>query len=127
MSVLMARKTELDRDTAMSARPSQAPVIGTTQRPDGGMNVTVLVRRPTWLKLFGASEQCERTFGLDAFGREVFEACDGKRSVRGIVRRFAKVHPLGRAEAEMSVSAFLKTLVTKGLVRMEVRKEQRKR
>jgi len=78
------------------------------------------VSRPRWQRLLGAGSQTERSFGLDAYGREVFEACDGKRSVRAINRRFAKAHRIALAEAEMAVAAFLKTLLAKGLVAMEI-------
>ena len=53
-------------------------------------------------------------------GLELFAACDGKRSVQAIVRRFAKGHKMSRAEAELSVTTFLKALLAKGMVVMEM-------
>lgn len=111
----------------MSARPRQAPIVRTEERPDGGANVTVLIRRPVWQRWIGGSHVAERTFGLDAYGREVFEACDGKRSVQAIVRRFARQHKLSRAEAEMSVTTFVRTLLGRGLLVIEVDRPDGKR
>ena len=122
MSFFRRRKPGLGRKAAMTARPRQAPVVRTKHRPDDGVNVTVMIRRPRWHRWLGGSERSERTFGLDAYGREVFEACDGKRSVRAIVRRFAANHEISRPEAELSVTTFLKTLMAKGLVVMELDK-----
>ena len=61
-----------------------------------------------------------RSFELDSMGREVYDACDGRRDVNSIIRQFAKAHGLGRAEAEMSVTIFLKMLIGKGLIAMGV-------
>ena len=65
----------------------------------------------------------QRSYGLDRFGMQVYEACDGKTSVRRIVKRFAADNGLGPAEAELAVSRFLKTLMAKGLIAMEVSKD----
>ena len=123
MTAAGSGKLKLDRTSALSGRPRPAPILSRKDRPDGGVNVTVMVRRPGWSRLLGGAASAERTFGLDAFGREVLEACNGKRSVGAIVGRFAKAHQVSRAEAELSVTRFLKTMMTKGLVMMEVSKD----
>jgi hypothetical protein len=64
----------------------------------------------------------ERSFGLDVLGREVYEACDGRTKVKEIIHGFAKTHRVSLSEAEVSVTTFLKTLMTKGLVYMAVDK-----
>jgi len=114
------KQAGVDRSAAMSARPRAAAVIGIQPRDGGGAHVKVLLPRPRWQAWLGGGGDLEKTFALDAYGREVFEACDGKRSVRAIVRRFAANHRLNRAEAEMSVTAFLRTLMRKGLIVMEM-------
>jgi len=40
----------------------------------------------------------KRSYGLDRFGMQVYEACDGKTSVHRIVKRFAVDNGLGPAE-----------------------------
>jgi len=95
---------------------------------DGGASITVRIKPPRWVTFFTARDEVERTFALDRLGYEVYQACDGKSDVRTIVRRFAKAHKLSIAEAEASVTMFLKTVVSKGLVAVAVeRTEGRKR
>lgn len=106
----------------MSARPAQAPRVDATQRDDGGLRVTVRLRRPRWQRFLGGQDTMERSFGMDAVGRQVYEWCDGRASVAVLVRRFARDHGVHAAEAEAAVTAFLRTLVNKGLVVMEMDK-----
>jgi hypothetical protein len=104
----------------MGARPARRPAVQTRPREGGGLLVTVTLRRPRWQCWLGAPEQFEKTFGLDAIGRWVYEQCDGARSVRKIVQAFATKHGVTLAEAEIAVTTFLKTLMSKGVVEMAV-------
>lgn len=120
----MARKTRrkvIDREQALSGHPVRLPFIRREPREDGGLKVTVQFERPRWQKRLGANGHIQRTFGMDRYGRAVYEACDGRTDVRGIARGFASRHRVSVAEAELSVTAFLRTLVTKGLVAVRVR------
>jgi hypothetical protein len=99
--------------------------VRTQDRPDGGAIVTVTVPSGRWHKLLSGATTHERTYGLDRYGREVLEACDGKRTVRNIMDRFAAAHKVSAAEAEKAVAAFLRTLLGKGLIVMEVPRSQR--
>ena len=121
MSFFGTKAPMLDRETAMSGFPIQLPVKSVEEK-DGKLYVTIEFRRPRWQQILGADEVCERTFGLDPYGREVFDACDGKTNVDKIVRRFARNHHISVAEAEVSVSTFLKTLMTRGMVGIELEK-----
>lgn len=114
------KRPALGRSAALAARPVRAPSVRVVDRPDGGVNVTVEVLRPSWQRLLGAGRHAERTFGLDAVGREVYEACDGKRTVARLVREFGRRRKCGRAESELAVTTFLETLVRKGLVVLAV-------
>ncbi len=55
---------------------------------------------------------------LDAMGTSVWDLVDGKRSVRMIIRNFAKSHRLENREAEISVTSFLRQLGQRGLIGM---------
>ena len=123
---MMAAKTArgIDRDSAMTARPARLKAISVAERDNGGLLVTVRQARPTWQRWLGGSEEFERSYGLDLLGREVYDACDGRTTVRAMVGRFARTHGLGRAEAEMAVTTFLKTMVARGLVAMEVSRKK---
>ena len=107
---------------SMGARPRQAPRVSAKERDGGGLMVTVLLARPRWQRALGGPAAAERTFALDAVGRQVYEWCDGKARVKDLVARFTrekKVHP---AEAETAVAMFLRTLAGKGLIVMELDK-----
>jgi hypothetical protein len=107
---------------SMGARPAQAPRVRATQREDGGLLVTVLLQRPRWQRMLGGQGTMERSFGLDAVGRQVYDWCDGRASVADLIRRFARERQVHPAEAEAAVTTFLRTLVTKGLIVMEIAK-----
>jgi hypothetical protein len=111
------------RRGALQGRPFCSPPVRTEER-DGKLYVTIRFMRPRWQCILGADGTCERSFGLDPYGRIVYESCDGKRSVQKIIARFAtKVH-VSMAEAEMAVTKFMKTLLSKGLVVMEMAQEE---
>ena len=121
MSFFGTKAPMLDRETAMGGFPLQLPTKRVEEK-DGKLYVTIEFRRPRWQQILGADEVCERTFGLDPYGREVFDACDGKTNVDKIVKRFARNHHISVAEAEVSVSTFLKTLMSRGMVGIELEK-----
>ncbi len=109
------------RHAALEARPHASPPARTEKR-DGKLYVTVRFRRPAWQRVLGADAECERAFGLDAYGQDVYRWCDGRRTVREIVRCFAEKNRISPPEAEMSVTRFLRTLLSKGLIVMEMEK-----
>jgi hypothetical protein len=110
---------KLSRRVAMSGRPKRLPFLR-QQEVGGKLRVTVMLRRAGWMRWLGGPEQIERTFALDAMGRAVYDACDGSSRVEKIVRDFAARHTVSVAEAEAAVTAFLKTLMSKGLVAMSM-------
>jgi len=117
------KKPNISRTAAMTARPVQAPPVK-TERKDDKLYVTVQFERPGWQRMLGADRFCRKTFGLDTYGEEVYEACNGKTTVKHIVKKFSKKHHLSTQEASLSVSKFMKTLMMKGLVGMELPLEQ---
>ena len=70
------------------------------------------------------NEQIEAQ-ALDKLGTEVYNACDGKTGVRALMKRFGADHKLSLAEAEMSVTQYLKTLVSKGLIVIAIDREKK--
>lgn len=114
----------ISRDKALSARPQQVPVVR-REETDGELKVTVRLQRPRWQRALGADKEGEHAMILDALGREVYEACDGKQTVRRIVKRFAAVHKVSVPEAEQSVTQYMLTLMKKGLIAMAVDKGRR--
>ncbi len=58
----------------------------------------------------------ERKIALDAVGREIWDACDGRNTVEQIAEVFAQRHRLRFHAARLSVSAFLRDLTERGAV-----------
>lgn len=116
--------TTLARDIALSARPERTPIVRTVERDNGGLMVVIRLIRPRWLRwLGGRPREFERAYGLDVLGREVYEACDGKTSVKTLIRNFEKQHRVSPAEAETAVTTFLRMLIAKGLVVIAIDRE----
>jgi len=124
MSKPSRKARHFDRDYALACKPRRLPVVRTEEKEEGKLYVTVKIRPARWVKWFGGREEVDRTFALDAIGGEVYEACDGKSQVKVMVREFAKTHKVSLAEAEVSVTSFLQTLMKKGLVAMTFDEEE---
>jgi hypothetical protein len=114
------RIPKVERESALSAVPHRLPPIEVRERDNGGLEVVVAFDRPGWHRFLGASGRAERTFGMDTLGRFVYEACTGEATVGDISAGFAAHYRVTGAEAEIAVSRFLKTLMSKGLVAMEI-------
>ncbi|MBI1337016.1 MAG: PqqD family peptide modification chaperone [Phycisphaera sp.] len=118
-------KTTLDlntrRNAALEAVPRKRPTVRKEER-EGKLYVTVEYERPRWQRVLGADLTCERSFGLDAYGRMVYELCNGRWSVGKIVQRFSEQTHVSKPESEVAVTQFLRTLITKGLVVVEMEK-----
>ena len=71
-----------------------------------------------WARRFkgSASQTGTRKLQLDSLGTEVWKMIDGNRTVRDIVEAFAGSHRLGKREAEMAVTQFLRDLGKRGLI-----------
>ena len=124
--VLAKKGPKLDRGRAMTARPEQTPVISSEKHSDGGVTLVIDLEPQKWLSWFTRTEKVRRSFRLDKLGAEVYYACDGKMGVRALIKRFARDHKLSLAEAEMSVTQYLKTLVAKGLIVIAIDREKKK-
>lgn len=124
MSVGKRKKTEQNteaRNAALEAVPHKLPPLKREEK-DGKLYVTVQFSRPGWQRLLGAGETCQRTFGLDAYGRRVYESCDGTRTVKAVIKRFSKATRISLPEAETAVTKFMRTLISKGLIAMAMDK-----
>jgi hypothetical protein len=65
----------------------------------------------------------EKGMALDALGREVWEACDGKQTTEQIIERFARKHRLRFHEARLAVIGFLRSLVDRRLIVLVLREQ----
>ena len=65
----------------------------------------------------------EKGIELDILGQQVWQACDGERSVEQIIEDFAAEHQLRFHEARLSVMQFLRALMQRNLVALVVPEE----
>jgi len=123
----MASKTalqSLSREQAMKAQPIATEVIDRVDMKDGGARLVVEVQPGRVAKfILRLPGSIKRTFELDATGLELFERCDGSRSVKVLITDFANQHKLDRHEAERAVTEYLKILIRKGLISMMVKRK----
>lgn len=72
------------------------------------------------VKHFGVPEVQTRMkkLQLDTLGASVWNLVDGNRSVRHVVKIFARTHQLEAREAEVSVTHFIRELGRRGLIAM---------
>ena len=115
-----AGKAGFSRKAALRGRPVKLPALEKELKEEK-LYITVQYERPGWQRVLGAERTCRRTFALDAYGQSVYDRCDGRTSVRKIIEDFAAKHHVSVAEAELSVTTFMKTLVGKGLVGIQMR------
>ena len=112
---------KMSREQALAAKPVAVAVARREPLKDGGQRIIVTAPVTGWRrKLLRMPEQVTQKFELDAFGVEVLDMCDGQKTVRYIIRRFARNHQLDEHEAETAVTMFLHTLMRKRLVAMAV-------
>lgn len=121
----MSKDHMRDRRWALQQKPVQVPVLDSSEADAGELHIQLKLHRPKWQQMLGARGEFERTFVLDAYGREVYESCDGKKKVTTIVKQFARKHKISEREAELSVTTYLKTLIRKGLVAVPVKEKAR--
>ena len=112
------KSAAITRERAFAARPVKTRVLGMEQVGKGDVRIRVMLAPRAWLRFLGAPREVERAFVLDPLGLEVYNVCDGATPVGDIVAGFARRHQVSSAEAERSVTTFLKTLMKKGLVVM---------
>jgi len=114
-------KPQISPQQALSARPLRLVEPEIQPVPDGGARLKVRLRAPALVRWFaGAPGETTRTYELDALGMFVWESCDGRTSVRQLIRRFAGRYDVNVREAEVAVVKFLQLLMKKGLIGMSV-------
>jgi hypothetical protein len=110
----------LTREQALAAKPVATKILK-RETIDGGERITVRFEPSAWQRwLLRIPDTATRRYDLDALGLEVLGMCDGQKSVRYIIDRFAKRHQVSAGEAERAVTMFLQTMIRKGIVSMVV-------
>lgn len=117
------QQAKLGRKAAFKARPLATDIVSREPLPNGGEKITFWVRPGRMHRvLLRLPERVQRSFEFDPLGIDLINQCDGKTTVRAIIRRFVEVHNLDEHEAEKAVTTFLRTLMQRGIVSMWVPK-----
>lgn len=112
------RKKKLLTSDYLRAIPYRNQIMEVTRQRGGGVLASIPMKRPrymvpplSWVLPYSTHRRVE----LDALGAEVLDLCDGKRSVEGIIERFASGHKLTFRESQLAVTQFLRQLTRRGL------------
>ncbi|HLL88942.1 MAG TPA: PqqD family protein [Tepidisphaeraceae bacterium] len=121
MALFGRKKPRISLQDALAAKPARMAEAEVEPKDDGGAAVRVRLRKARFLgRLIRMPEGATKTFEFDPIGRLVWDACDGKTSVRKIIRAVASHCRISEREAQVSTVAFLQMLTRKGLVALHV-------
>jgi len=115
-------ESSLTRRQALSAFPVRNPDL--QWRELESEEVVVTVKSPSkfswrvisWLFYLPAT----RTIALDEVGSFVWRLCDGEHSVSAMVKALCARYKLGKREAEVSLTTYLRDLGRRGLIAFAV-------
>jgi len=107
----------------LAARPVRNAAGTASADPTGEVAIAVPMKRPRWLVpplSWLVPLRPSRTVRLDNLGAQVWELCDGGRTVEEIVDEFARRHRLTFHEARVAVTGYLSQLVRRGVLAMAI-------
>jgi hypothetical protein len=111
----LKKKPTIGRQQHMALKPLRAKDAVVERRPDGSAVVKLPVRG-SWP--FRPPPGASRAFELDEMGLLVWDSCDGRTTMTGVIRKFAAHYSLNLREAEVATLKFLQTLARKRLIGM---------
>ena len=101
----------------LRAKPVPNASADVTQARDQEMRIAVPRRRPAYLVpplSWFVRPAPTRTVVLDHMGRQIWQLCDGNRTVEDIVETFSFRQRLSFHEARVSTTAYLKLMAERG-------------
>lgn len=111
------KPSKFTREQSLAMKPVQLVAADLQVDAQGNGKLTVPVQPTRVARWFVKdAEGRKKTFELDPVGVYVWKLIDGKTSVEQLIRRIAKQYNLELRQAEASTTAFLKTLMQKGLI-----------
>ena len=96
--------------------PLRNPLVQTKVKENGEVQLEIPLKKPSrWVRLL-ASPPEKKVIELDKLGSFVWNRCDGNHSFEEIVDDMVNEFKFTKAEARVSLTAFLKNLAEKGLM-----------
>ena len=117
------RKTpQLSRRQTLACRVVRNPEVIERIRDAGDLELTLALKPARWTRLLGRDPEVPaiRKYQLDDLGRYVWEQAADSPTVESLIRQFAEHHKINIRESEVSVTAFLRSMMQRGLVGMAV-------
>ena len=105
------------------AVPRQNQAAITQIRANSTLQIIVKRRRPKWLVpplTWILRLAPVHTLQLDAIGTKIWQWCNGQHSVETIIELFARDHAFSFHEARSAVTGYLKLLVQRGALAIEL-------
>ena len=115
------RKTpQLSRRQSLACRVVRNPEAIERITDAGDLELTLALKPARWTRILGRDTKIPaiRKYQLDDLGRYVWEQAAESPTVEAIIRQFARQHKINIREAEVSVTAFLRMMMQRGLVGM---------
>ena len=118
MRMLRRRKPRLTPEQVLGSVPWRNEALKSERIEGGGIKLVLARRREWWARILAIVFPIpkERMVELDALGEQFWDLCDGKHTLRDLIRVCQEEHKLTRAEAEWSLRTFLRDLGKRGLV-----------
>jgi len=106
----------------LAARPLHNAAAEVTAGADE-LRIAVRTKRPRWMvppPSWIVPLRPTRTVRLDRVGSRVWHLCDGERTVEQVVEEFARGYNLTFHEARVAVTGYLRQLVQRGALAVEM-------
>jgi len=110
----------------LAARVSRNVAARVEEGRGGSIRVYVKNRRPSFLVpplSWIVPYKTERCLTLDRMGAQIWQLCEGQRSVEQVIERFAERHRLTFHEARVAVTGYIKMLVEHGVLAVGLREQ----
>jgi hypothetical protein len=104
---------KMSREQFLLEKPARASGVLEEHTDDGGLRVSVPVKR-MWL--FKLPEGSRKTFELDEVGKFVWDHCDSRTTLQRIIEAVSKKYKLNLREAEVATLKFLDMLSRRRLI-----------
>lgn len=120
---------DVTREEALGAQPLRNPAITWEVLDSGRVLLSIPLAARPWVRLVNwlVPVPTDRKVELDEVGSDVWQWCDGERTVAELVRELARAHKLNQREAEVSLTQFLQLLAKRRFLGLKLQvDEQRK-
>jgi len=117
----------LGRSDFLRLKPVRNPMVEWKRDEEGKVRITIPLKKPSsqdegrrprrggfFSRFF--PEPKERRIQLDEIGSDVWELCDGERTVKDIVDHLCEKYKLLPREVEVPLNSYLNSLVKRGLI-----------